>query len=135
MSIPYLKDCNGKKLLVVQGKPFIMLAGEVHNSNSSSLEYMEGVWEQAEALGMNSLLVPVTWEMIEPEEGEFDFSVVDGLMEQAKREKKKLGILWFGSWKNAECRYVPGWGKKDFETISESSDRKRRESDPTGIQR
>lgn len=114
MSIPYLKDCNGKKLLVVQGKPFIMLAGEVHNSNSSSLEYMEGVWEQAEALGMNSLLVPVTWEMIEPEEGEFDFSVVDGLMEQAKREKKKLGILWFGSWKNAECRYVPAWVKKDL---------------------
>ncbi|MDO4340063.1 MAG: DUF5597 domain-containing protein [Eubacteriales bacterium] len=115
MSVPYLKDYNNKKLLMVQEKPFIMLAGEVHNSNASSAEYMEEVWKQAEALGMNCLLIPISWEMIEPEEGKFDFSIVDGLISQAGKRNKKLGILWFGSWKNAECRYAPVWVKKDLE--------------------
>ena len=71
---------NGRKVLMVDGKPFIMLAGEVHNSNSSSVEYMEGVYDQADALGMNCLLIPVTWELVEPEEGVFDFSLMDALI-------------------------------------------------------
>ena len=42
---PYIKQQNGTKLLMVEDKPFIMLAGEVHNSNASSVEYMEGVYD------------------------------------------------------------------------------------------
>ena len=90
-----------------------MLAGEVHNSNSSSVEYMEGVYDQADALGMNSLLLPVTWELVEPEEGVFDFSLMDALIMQARARGKKLGFLWFGSWKNAQCYYAPAWVKTD----------------------
>lgn len=41
---------------MVGDAPFIMLAGEVHNSNSSGLACMEAVW--ARALGMNSVLLP-----------------------------------------------------------------------------
>ena len=90
-SIPYLKEQNGKKVLMVNDEPFIMLAGEVHNSNSSSVEYMKGVWEKADALGMNCLLLPVTWELTEPEEGVFDFSLVDGLIGVGNR----MGEGWF----------------------------------------
>jgi len=115
MSNPYLKEEQGKKMLMVQGKPFIMLSGEVHNSNSSSVTYMEQVWDKAEELGMNSLLLPVTWEMTEPEEGVFDFSLVDGLISQARQCGKKLGFLWFGAWKNAQCYYAPAWVKTDLE--------------------
>ncbi|HAL74571.1 MAG TPA: hypothetical protein DCM45_05690 [Clostridiales bacterium] len=114
MSIPHIKSHNNGKLLIVNDRPFIMLAGEVHNSNSSSVEYMEGVWDKAEKLGMNSLLMPVSWEMVEPEEGIFDFSLVDGLIEQARRRGKKLGLLWFGAWKNAQCLYAPAWVKTDL---------------------
>jgi len=115
MSIPHLQDRKGHKLLMVHDQPFIMLAGEVHNSNSSSVEYMEGVWDKADQLGMNSLLLPVTWEMVEPVEGEFNFSLVDGLIKQARRRGKKLGLLWFGAWKNAQCLYAPEWVKTDLE--------------------
>ena len=115
MSNLYLKEVNGKKVLMVQEKPFIMISGEVHNSNSSSVEYMEQVWDKAEDLGMNSLLLPVTWELIEPEEGVFDFSLVDGLIHQARRRNKKIGFLWFGAWKNAQCYYAPAWVKTDLE--------------------
>ena len=88
---PHIGEINGRKVLMVKDQPFIMLAGEVHNSNSSSLAYTEGIWDQAEALGMNCLLLPVTWELIEPKEDEFDFSLVEGLIQQARRHEKKIG--------------------------------------------
>lgn len=101
-------------MLTAGGKPFIMIAGEVHNSNSSSVEYMEGVWDKAQALGLNSLLLPVTWEMLEPTEGAFDFALVDGLIAQARQRGGRLGLLWFGAWKNAQCYYAPAWVKTDL---------------------
>lgn len=51
--------------------------------------------------------------MLEPEEGQFDFSLVDKLIWQARRREKKLAFLWFGAWKNAQCYYAPEWVKKD----------------------
>ena len=111
---PHLERRGNAVVLTVHNEPLILLAGEVHNSNSSSAEYMEQVWEQAEALGMNSLLLPVSWELVEPEEGRFDFALVDRLIEQARERGKKLVLLWFGSWKNAECMYAPAWVKTDL---------------------
>ncbi|GMK39135.1 beta-galactosidase [Paenibacillus sp. CCS19] len=100
------------------GRPFIMLAGEVNNSSSSSIEYMEPIWHKAAKLGMNSLLLPVTWEMIEPEEGVFEFQLVDDLISQARLRGMKLGFLWFGAWKNAQCYYAPSWVKTDLDRFS-----------------
>lgn len=111
---PHIETRNDAKVLMVHGMPFIMLAGEVHNSNSSCLAYMEQVWQQAKDLGMNCLLLPVTWELTEPEEGIFDFSLVDGLIGQARHYGMKLSFLWFGAWKNAQCYYAPEWVKKDL---------------------
>ena len=68
------KRTAGSAVLTVNSKPYIMLAGEVHNSNSSSTEAMEPIWQKAKKLNMNTLLLPVTWEMLEPEEGQFEFS-------------------------------------------------------------
>ncbi len=104
---------NGKKTLFVDDKPFFAIAGEVHNSDSSSLEYMEGIWEIACQLGLNTVLLPITWELWEPVEGQFDFSLVDGLIEQARRYNKRIIVLWFGSWKNAEMMYAPEWVKRN----------------------
>ena len=112
-SAPTLGTVNGHSILMVDGMPFILLGGEVHNSSSSSLKYMEQVWEKAESLGMNCLLLSVTWELVEPEEGCFDFSLVQGLIEQARAHGMKIAFLWFGAWKNAQCYYAPAWVKTD----------------------
>lgn len=90
MSIPTLKQQANGTVLTLHDKPYIMLAGEVGNSNSSSVEYMEGVWQTAEQLGMNTLLLPITWDQVEPEEGQFDFSLLDGLVLQARGKGKHL---------------------------------------------
>ena len=108
----------------VNGKPFLMLAGEAHNSNSSSLEAMEPVWEKAERLALNTVLLPVSWELIEPEEGRFDFELVDGLITEARKHDLKLGFLWFGAWKNGQCTYAPEWVKTDLDRFARAEVKK-----------
>src|SRR5271166_2982500 len=69
---------NGEvKQFFVDGKPFIMLAGELHNSSASSTEYMQPIWERLAALHLNTVIGTASWELVEPEEGKFDFSLVD----------------------------------------------------------
>lgn len=114
MNCPYIETVGEKRVLMVDDKPFIMLAGEVHNSNASNEAYMEHIWKYADELGMNSLLLPISWELIEPEEGRFDFALVDALIAQARTYGKKIGVLWFGSWKNAQCYYAPAWVKTNL---------------------
>ena len=74
-----------QSVINIHSEPFFMLAGEVHNSNSSSTEVMEPIWQKAKDLNLNTLFLPVTWEMLEPEEGKFDFLLVDGLIGQARK--------------------------------------------------
>ncbi len=102
--------------LLVDGEPFIILGGELANSSASSGEYMDGrdTWNYLAESGVNTILAPVYWELIEPEKGRFDFSSIDYLIESARASGQKLVILWFGTWKNSMSCYVPGWVKQGF---------------------
>jgi beta-galactosidase GanA len=100
---------------MVDGKPFLVLGGELHNSSSSSVEYMKSVWPRLATMHLNTVLMPIAWETIEPEEGKFDFSCVDGLLEGARKNNLKLVVLWFGAWKNTFSSYVPAWVKTNTE--------------------
>ena len=113
-TLPHFEVHGGKKLLYVKGEPQILLAGEIHNSNSTTPEVFQASIDKAKALGIQVLLIPVTWEMVEPEEGVFTFDLVGELLKLARQSDVKLGILWFGAWKNSQCMYVPGWVKKDM---------------------
>ncbi|MDB8709934.1 DUF5597 domain-containing protein [Mediterraneibacter gnavus] len=90
-----------RTIFQVNGKPFIAIVGEAHNSSSSNAEYMLGVWEKAHEQGLNTLLLPVSWELIEPTEGQFDFKLVDDIIVQAREKDMHLIFLWFGFWKYA----------------------------------
>ena len=115
--IPKIVSKDGIPTLYVGGEPFLAFAGEVHNSSGNSLEYMERqVWPNVEGLNLNTLIVPVYWELVEPKEGEYDFSLPDGIIAQARERGMRLIFLWFGLWKNSESMYVPGWMKLDQET-------------------
>jgi Domain of unknown function (DUF5597)/Beta-galactosidase len=111
--IPHLRPTKNSAQLIVQGKPFLMLAAELHNSSLSSAEYMSTVWQNMVDMNINTLLGSVTWEMIEPEEGHFDFSELDKVIFGAREHGMHLVLLWFGSFKNALSTYVPKWVKKD----------------------
>lgn len=115
MSIPYIaKDEFGFGTLYVDGRPWMGLGGELKNSSFSSLEYMDKkVWPNLRPLGLDTIITPIAWENIEPSEGEFCFDLLDGLIDQARRENVRLMLLWFGLWKNGESMYTPGWVKRD----------------------
>ena len=118
MGIPVVKrDEKGIYTLYVNDRPFFLRSGEIHNSSASSREFMEEkLWPQLRGMNLNSIIAPVYWELIEAEEGVYDFSSVDTLIEGARKEGLKLVILWFGLWKNAESMYIPAWMKRDPET-------------------
>lgn len=115
--IPMIKEDRGIPTLYVKGEPFLALSGEIHNSSSSSLEYMEKeVWPKLEDLHMNSVIVPLFWETIEPEEGVYCMDLPDGLVSQARNHGMHIIFIWFGLWKNSESMYVPKWMKQDTDT-------------------
>jgi hypothetical protein len=78
------------------------------------MENMQPLWSKLVAGNLNTVLAAVHWAQMEPTEGRFEFALVDGLIQEARRNNLKLVFLWFGSWKNGLSSYVPYWVKKDF---------------------
>ncbi|KAI1089473.1 glycoside hydrolase [Rostrohypoxylon terebratum] len=110
-SIPHLVETANSKQLHVHGKPFLMLPAELQNSSFTSEEYMSTVWQNLKDINANTILGCVTWEMIEPIEGRFDFSRLNKMIEGAREFGLHLVLLWFGSFKNGLSTYVPSWVK------------------------
>lgn len=99
-TIPHLNETSLSRQLHVNGQPFLMRAAELQNSSLSSAEYMMTVWQKLVDTHINTVLGSVTWEMIEPREGEFDFVELDQIILDARKFGLKLVLLWFGSFKN-----------------------------------
>jgi hypothetical protein len=111
---PHLRRQGSATQLVVDGAPFLIIGGELHNSTSSELTALQPVWERLVGIGINTVLAAVSWELVEPNEGHFDCTLVDGLIAQARQHGLRLILLWFGSWKNGASTYVPLWVKRDY---------------------
>ena len=111
--LPRLKKEGNITRLYVDGKPFVMVAGELHNSSSSSLTYLAPIFPKLKVMGLNTVIASISWEQFEPQEGKFDYSLIDGIISQARDNNLKLCILWFASWKNGLSTYPPLWVKKD----------------------
>ena len=99
--------------LMVNGQPYLVLAGETDNTAASSLEYMDAVWPKLVTANLNTVLVGVGWDWVEPVEGKYDFSLVDGILKGARKNHLHLIFLWFGSWKNGLSSFAPEWVKAD----------------------
>lgn len=101
--------------LLVDGKPYLVVGAEVHNSSSSTVRAIQESFDAVRVLGANTVLAPVAWDLFEPVEGRFDPTLIDAMIATATAQGLKLIPLWFGSWKNAASTYVPEWVKCDAE--------------------
>jgi len=110
---PHLELRHGVKQLIVDGQPFLVLGGELGNSAASSAAWMEPIWPQLAHRNLNTVIASVSWQMIEPVEGRFDFSSVDNCIYGARTNGLHLVFLWFASWKNGQSSYPPDWVKND----------------------
>jgi beta-galactosidase GanA len=113
--IPLLTKKGTTTQLIVDGKPFIILGGELGNSTATTLENMQSVWPKLKTMHLNTILMPVYWELIEAEEGKFDFSLYQNLITEARKNDLKIVFLWFGSWKNSMSSHAPAWVKRNQE--------------------
>lgn len=111
--LPHLQKQGTATQLVVDGKPFLILGGELGNSSASDMAYMQPVWPKLQQMHVNTVLTPIYWELLEPQEGKFNFTLVDELLKEARQHQLKLVLLWFGTWKNSMSCYVPEWVKVD----------------------
>lgn len=123
---PYLQKQGTATCLIVKDKPFLILGGELGNSSATSPEYMKPIWPKLKALNINTVLLPILWELIEEVENEFQFALVDSLIVEARKNNLKVIILWFGSWKNSMSCYAPGWVKTNQERFPRVKDDKGR---------
>ena len=94
-----------------QGMP--ILGGELSNSAATSVEDIDEVMPRMKQLGLNTVLVPAYWELMEPVEGQFDFTLIDRTVQQARQQQLRVVFLWFGAWKNSMSCYAPTWFKQD----------------------
>ncbi|MGA2276567.1 MAG: DUF5597 domain-containing protein, partial [Terracidiphilus sp.] len=75
---------------------------------------LKPVWPKLVEANLNTVLAGISWAQFEPKEGEFNYTQVDGVIEQARRNHLHLVLLWFGCWKNGTSSYAPYWVKKDY---------------------
>jgi len=107
--LPHIKIENGAGQLIVNGQPFLILGGELGNSSAGTATEADHVVPKLAVMHVNTILMPVAWEQVEPKEGSFDFNILDHWIETARGHNLRLVLLWFGSWKNAFSNYaLPG---------------------------
>ena len=109
---PKLVEKDGRWALLVDGRPYLMLGGQVHNSSAWPSE-LPRVWKALAELHANTVEAPVYWEQIEPQPGKFSWDNVDLLVKDAREHNLRVVLLWFGTWKNGNMHYVPEWVKTD----------------------
>ncbi|WP_298456160.1 DUF5597 domain-containing protein [uncultured Cellulomonas sp.] len=119
--LPRLERVGTATRLVVDGEPFVIRGGELGNS-SAERSHLAGHWPRLAELGLNTVVAPASWDVVEPAEGRFDWTSVDELVEDARAHGMRLVLLWFGSWKNSMSSYVPGWVKTDVARFPRARD-------------
>ena len=110
--LPAIIEKDGRHALLVDGKPYLILGGQAHNS-SGWPGMLPQVWQAVETMHLNTVEIPIYWEQIEAQPGKFDFSIVDTLLTQARAHNVHLVLLWFATWKNGSNHYMPEWMKQD----------------------
>jgi beta-galactosidase GanA len=111
--LPAIRSEGGAQQLIVQGKPFLILGGELGNSSAGTAAQADIILPKLARMHFNTVLMPVAWDQIEPKEGTFDFSIPDHWVDVARQQHLHLVFLWFGSWKNAFSEYAPKWVLSD----------------------
>lgn len=99
--------------LTVNGKPMLLLAGELSNSAATSPADIIQAFKNIKRTNANTVFVPAYWELMEPTEGKYDFALVDSVISQARKQELKIVFLWFGAWKNSMSCYAPLWVKEN----------------------
>jgi hypothetical protein len=108
--IPRIVQKDGRFALLVDDAPFLMLGVEDQDLGlESSWPSHPKDWAAMEYLHANTIEIPIYWDQIERQPGQFDFSSIDRLLAEARQHNVRLIPLWFATWKNGSQHYMPEW--------------------------
>ena len=93
---------GGKIYLQVDGKPFPLIGAQIRldallNCDGKSLSAVESYFQKAAELGVNCVQVPISWKMVEPQQNEYDWSIVDAVLAYCNEYGLKMELLWFST--------------------------------------
>ena len=93
---------NGKTYVEVDGKPFPFLGAQLRldaflNCDKMKVEDVEKYIAKASELGLNCVQIPIYWNLIESEQGKYDFTVVDKILSYVNKYDLKMELLWFST--------------------------------------
>src|SRR5438270_2027697 len=103
--IPKIEETGASFRFLVDGSPYLMLSGQVHNSSNSNPDDLGKALDVLVSWHANTAEVPIYWEAIEPQPWQFDFRSVDLAIQAARKREMHVVLLWFVSWKNGESHY------------------------------
>ena len=85
---------SGSTSMLVHARPYLMLA--TANSSASSPAYMKPVWDKLAWLNLNTVIGTASWELVEPIEGQFDFTAVHVQARSAAgaRDAPRADLVW-----------------------------------------
>ena len=87
--IPRIVKKDGRFALLVDGAPYLVLGGQVHNS-STWPAMLPKVWPAMEDLNVNTVEMPIYWEQFEPRPGQYDYTTIDTVLTQARQHHVSL---------------------------------------------
>jgi hypothetical protein len=112
--MPRIVHKDGRYALMVDNAPFLILSIEDQDLGlEPSWSPQTKDWANMEYLHANTVEVPIYWDWIEPQPGQFDFSSIDRLVATAREHHLRLVLLWFATWKNGSQHYMPDWMLED----------------------
>jgi hypothetical protein len=112
--LPRLVKKDGRFALFVDDAPYLVLGAEdLMLGVESTWPRRPKVWLAMDYLHVNTVEIPVYWNQFEPRPGQYDYTVIDRLLTEARQHHVRLAPLWFGTYKNGSQHYMPDWMKLD----------------------
>lgn len=103
--------------IVVCGEPRLILYGETLEevmTHPADVPYYGDQFDKWRRQGLNTVGAILQWNAFESRKDQYEYAMIDGLIEAAKERNMHLIIVWFGTWRNLQSNYVPRyvWDEK-----------------------
>ncbi|MCS3162442.1 beta-galactosidase [Bacteroides faecis] len=89
---------NNKTYVSVDGKPFPFLGAQIRldallNCDKMTINEVENYFKKAQELGLNCVQIPISWNMVEPKENKYDYSILNSILQFVNKYNLKMELL------------------------------------------
>ncbi len=119
--LPHLVKKDGRFALFVDNAPYLIMG--IEDLTMGEWPPRPSVWPALEYMNVNTVEIAVYWQDFEPQPGQYDYTVIDRLVTEARQHHVRLVPLWFGTYKIGHPHYMPDWMKLAPDRYAHALDR------------